>query len=89
MKGMHPFATPRETRMKLVRAAFFAVAVAAVGFTSAGIDARPAQALCKYGSGQCINPRPNFDYQPPETIYIPEDSWYGFEDCKYYPGSCH
>ena len=73
--------------MKLVRAAFFTVAIAAAGFAAAGIDARPAHAWCKYGSGDCINPRPNFDYQPPATIYIPEDSWGGFEDCVYYSGS--
>lgn len=74
--------------MKLVRAAFLTLAVAAAGFAVAGIDAKPAMALCKYGSGDCINPRPNFDFQIPETVYLPEDSWNGFEDCKYY-GNCH
>ena len=69
--------------MKLVRATFVAAAIVAAGIAASS----PALALCKYGGPHCVNPNPNFDFKMPETIYIPEDSWGGFEDCVYYPGS--
>lgn len=73
--------------MKIIRTAFLTIAVAAAGFALAGIDAKPAVAMCKYGSGDCINPRPNFDYQVPDLIQIPEDNWVD-PDCEYY-GNCN
>ena len=73
--------------MKIIRTALLVASVAVSSFTIIGVSAGPAMALCKYGGPHCVNPRPNFDFQIPETVYIPEDSWGGFEDCKYYPGS--
>jgi hypothetical protein len=73
--------------MKIIRAALLVAAVAASSFTFVGVSAGPAIALCKYGGPHCVNPNPNFDYQMPELIYLPEDSWID-PDCKYY-GNCH
>ena len=73
--------------MKLVRAALLTLAVTAAGFALAGVSAEPAMAMCKYGSGDCVNPDPNFDYVIPEDIRIPEDNWID-PDCEHY-GNCH
>jgi hypothetical protein len=73
--------------MKLIRAAFLTFAVTAAGFAVAGIDAKPAMAWCKYGSGDCIDPRPNFDYQVADDVHIPEDNWVD-PDCEHY-GNCN
>ena len=73
--------------MKLVRAAFLTLAVTAAGFALATVGADPAMAMCKYGSGQCINPHPNFDYVVSDDITIPDDNWVD-PDCGYY-GNCN
>ena len=71
--------------MKVVRAAFLTAAVAVAALAIAG--ANPALALCKYGGPNCVNPRPNFDYQMPELVYLPDSNWID-PDCEYY-GNCH
>ena len=65
---------------------------AAVALASASIlvvaGASPAFALCKYGSPNCVNPRPNFDFQVEETVTLDSvsDGWVD-QDCRYY-GNC-
>jgi hypothetical protein len=67
---------------------------AALALTGAGVSivlvatAAPAIALCRYGSPNCVNPRPNFDYQIEESVSLDSvtDGWTD-PDCKYY-GNC-
>ncbi len=68
-----------------------AAVVAVLTFVGAGCavlaaGAEPALALCRYGSPNCVNPRPNFDYKVPDKIKIPDLGWVD-PDCKYY-GNC-
>jgi hypothetical protein len=73
--------------MKFVRAAFLTLAVTAAGFTLATVGADSAMAMCKYGSGDCIDPHPNFDFTIADDVYLPEDNWVD-PDCEYY-GNCN
>lgn len=48
-------------------------------------SAGPAMAICRYGSPNCVNPRPNFDYvyQAPPTLEGTINDWIN-QDCAYY-----
>jgi len=65
---------------------------AAVALVSAGIlvvaGVSPAAALCRYGSPNCVNPNPNFDYQIEEAVRLDSvsDGWTD-PDCRFY-GNC-
>lgn len=69
------------------RAAAIALAVAATS-SFAAVTITPAAALCRYGSPNCVNPRPNFDYEMEEEVTLDSvsDGWQD-QDCKFY-GNC-
>lgn len=69
------------------RAAAIALAVAATSSFLA-VTVTPAAALCRYGSPNCVNPRPNFDYEMEEEVTLESvsDGWQD-QDCKFY-GNC-
>ncbi len=84
----------RETIMSILKSRLLsravAIALSMVG-PSAGAgalvlaSASPAMAVCRYGSPNCVNPRPNFDfvYQAPQTLEGAIDEWIN-QDCAYY-----
>jgi hypothetical protein len=71
-------------RRRAVVAAILAIAGAALIFFSAGSE--PAQALCKYGGPNCVNPNPGPKYPTVNNNKLPDSTWVD-PDCKYY-GNC-
>ncbi len=78
-----------QIRSRLLSQAVAAALTVAGATAGAGtllvVSAAPAFAVCKYGGPNCVNPRPNFDYQhvEPPTLEGTIDDWIN-QDCEYY-----
>lgn len=69
------------------RAAIVALTLAGGAGLFLASSSTPADALCKYGSPNCVNPNPG--PKPPKVNdnRIPDSNWID-PDCKHY-GNCH